>query len=156
MTEEHFDLRSLVRKVVADGVGPDPREVAAKVLELVPIGWERDAMAQMLPEFCRIVIVNPRTHSQRRGATSDAFSQGKWDLVRDKLLDQAWQVAGVWRFFGDLTLKDVNWLVEERAASAQELFEESGRLAALAKTMKARKAETVRDVPAEVLAKVMS
>lgn len=155
-TTTTFNLNQTIRDVIAEGVGPDPRDIATKVLELVPIGLERDLLAYLLPQHCRLIMIQPRAAAQRAMRRTSGELEGKWRMVRETILTDPYEVDGTWKLFGDLTVEDVLWLAEDRKRRGAELNAESERHSQLAAVMKRRKVSTVRELPLEQIEKVMS
>lgn len=158
-TQVEFNLEDTIRLVVAQGVGPDPHDIATKVLELIPVGLERDLLARLLPQYCRKVTTGPRKARKYRLAratrSTDGMMTGKWALVREEILNDPFSVDGQWVVFGDLTQDNLAWLVADRKEGAADLTAEATRLSNLLSLMKREKVATVRNLPFDLIEKVM-
>ncbi len=161
LVREEFDLREAVRAVIADGVGPNPKDVAVKVLERIPVGLERDLLATLLPEFCRKMLLSTRSARHKRSARAGrvrgaGLMSAKWKAVREEVLNEAWSVNGEWITFGDLTAANLRWLVAERKQAVESLALEATRLANLLALAERHAVGSVRELPFDVIEKVMS
>ncbi len=159
MTEETTTLRSMVKEVIRTGVGPDPKDIAIKVLEGVHIGDERDFLAFLLPAYCREILRGIRspyyyTDSDDRRSTSGDVGK-KWADVRG-VFGLPFFVDGEWLRLGALSQDQVVLLAGDYSRIASENEAQMNRFLSLKNLMRRHKAQRVSDLPVGKVEGVMS
>ncbi len=157
---ETLNLRNLVRGVIRDDVGPDPRDIATKVLEVVPFGDERDYLAFLLPAYCREVSRSLRSgyiHNTEDGETRSSSGDvgKKWADVRG-VFGLPFCVDGEWLKLGGLSQDQVVSLAGDYSRLASDNQFQSERFLSLRNLMRRHKARVVSDLPVEKVEGVMS
>lgn len=125
-----FDLRSLIREVLATSAATDPRDLAREVAARVPVEHLRGALELALVEAVRVVS-NRERHANREASVDPVRPSKKWSDASDlylKVLRQREYIStdGEWKFLGDCTKDDLT-------AAAQLRFEQASRNVAVAK-----------------------
>lgn len=156
-TRSRLDLRELVREVMADKfIGPEA--VAAEVLRRVPEEDYRDALAQTLHLFARVVIGQERAKHRRQPPPKPRKGHGKagqireaWRLVLEQRLNENLHVDGAWKRQRDCTFDDL-------MAVAAERYDQAKRNTAMAAVYEGRAhlvqqygVATFGDLPTDVL-----
>ena len=160
MGETTLNLRDLVRGVIRDDVGPDPRDIATKVLEVVPFGDERDYLAFLLPTYCRKVSRDIRSgysHYTEDGETRSGSGDvgKKWADVRG-VFGLPFCVDGEWLKLGGLSQDQVVSLAGDYSRLASDNEFQAERFLSLRNLMRRHKALVVSDLPVEKVEGVMS
>jgi len=172
-----YDLRADVKAVLESTSLTDPGEVADKVAESIPAKSLRSALRVTLRAYVRQVMAESRTLSApnfrpapvhptpvssgghtRSGAQSRTAAAGRSPKVRairdgwQRQLDARVHVGdSEWKFLGDCTHDNLNALAAEREANADKNRAWARHYRGLAALLTEHGAETVRDLPAEVL-----
>ena len=160
MSEETVTLRSRVREVMQTGVGPDPRDIAIKVLENVPLGDERGYLALLLPAYCREVSRGIRSpyhyyteNVETRSTRGDVGK--KWADVGG-VFGLGFSVEGEWLRLGAMTQKQIKWLIGDYSRIASDNKAQAERFTSLGNLMRRHKAQVVSDLPFGKVEGVMS
>ena len=153
------NLRSMVMDVIRDDVGPDPKDIAIKVLEMVQFGDERDHLSFLLPAYCREVsrgVRSPYDYADGVEARSTRGDVGKkWADVRG-VFGLPFCVDGEWLRLGALSQDQVVLLAGDYSRIASENQSQSKRFMSLRNLMRRHKAQVVSDLPVGKVEGVMS
>lgn len=166
-------VRDRVRALLDETDLCDPHAITDVLLGELKGAKVREALAELLPGYVRVVInserngftpygdedvdrpdpakVQPTAHT--RGAGSSRST--KWASARS-LFRRRIQVDHDYLFLGDLTVDQVGWLVDDRYRKAKDLTSKGDRYAALRDLMVRRGVTRVRDLPEEEVAEILS
>lgn len=155
-------VRERVRKVLVETELSDPHDIADALLAKLKGQAARDALAECLPQYVRIVLSGERRRDRldpAMGATTNQRStagssrSSKWAAARSLFRQPIY--VGQWRQLGELTVEEVTWLVDDRDRQAKELMIARDRWSALRDLMTRRKADRVADLPESEVAEVL-
>ncbi|HZB31265.1 MAG TPA: hypothetical protein VE465_13960 [Streptosporangiaceae bacterium] len=157
-----FNLRDLVRDVTASSPATDPGSLADEVARRIPAEHRDVALRAMLRGYVREFITQDRmTHTDppaRAPKPTNGGRSWKRDGIRDawrKRLQDRLHVAAdasAWKFLGDCGYDDLTFAALERRTAAERTLSKAEEYEALADLLKEHGVETVRELPAEVLA----
>lgn len=161
--DQSFNLRDLIRDVAASSNAPDPGSLADEVARRIPPKHRDEALRLMLRDYVRVMVAQQRmTHTEPASQQPDnARSNGRsWkrDGIREswrKMLRDRIHVApnpSAWKFLGDCSFDDLSFAALERRTAAERTLAKAEEYEALAALLKEHGVETVRELPAEVLA----
>lgn len=152
-----FDLRRIIRGVLATSAANNPRDLAVRVLADIPVEWYSDALTQALPALVREAI-----SADRRGFTPPPSSppqSNKVKAIREnwrRHLDTRWHVGGAeWKTLAECTRQDLLFAAQERRAQAEENLVVAAKLHALSDLMDQQNVETVAQLSDNILSTVL-
>jgi hypothetical protein len=159
------DLRAAIREL--GETEPDPARVAEKLLSTLSDEEAHAVAAAALPDYVRRVLATPYMHATGRPAPTFETAGGQRTAspkvagIIDRLdaeLNKSVYVAShdEWKRFGMCCLDDVLTLVANRRRKADEVIAEANRYEHVAEAMREHNADTVADLPRDVLAKVLA
>ncbi len=159
--DETFDLRALVRQVITGSSLRGPREISAKVLEMIPPDKLRAALAIVLPEYVRIMLHDSPGTPSRTGAgnLNSARSpkvRAQREYWREMLTKQRHVGHGKWKQLAECSYDEVMFLASERADIARRTAAAGEMYEAVAAEMKKRKVAVVADLPEATLARLLA
>jgi hypothetical protein len=140
-----FSLAETVRTLIAEGVGPNHRDLAVKTLEAIPPGAERDVLAQLLPEYCRKFQNRDRAVVRNRAvaqALDDLEANPDSDSI--SLFDVVYRSEGNSFSMGDMTRADHYAVADEYRQDGEEAMFYAAVHVAIGK--KCTGGKTTRDV----------
>lgn len=155
-------VRDRVRELLADTDLSDPHDIADALLGQLKGRSTRDALAECLPQYVRIVLARerwsdrPDLAKEQADAHHDAARSSrssKWAAARSLFRQPIY--AGQWRQLGELTVEEITWLVDDRDRQAKELMIARDRWSALRDLMTRRKASKVAELPEDEVAEVL-
>ena len=158
---DSFNLRDLVRDVAASSPATDPGTLANEIARRIPAEHREAALQAMLRGYVREFLTQDRmTHAEPPGRPAQSNSARSWkrDGIREgwrKMLRDRLHVApdpSAWKFLGDCTFDDLSFAALERRTAAERTIAKAEGYEALAALLKEHGVETVRELPAEVLA----
>lgn len=113
-----FNLRRLVHHVAETTTLSDPRDIAAKVAEMVPREHRAAALSEALPVYVLRALSQERMLSPIKSAETGS---AKVAAVRDdwaRRLAVPLSVAGIWKRFGECTVEDLRIVAADLRAVA--------------------------------------
>lgn len=155
-------VRERVRELLDETELSDPHDIADALLAKLKGQAVRDALAECLPQYVRIVLARERWSdrldpasavTETHTGTAGSSRSTKWAAARSLFRQPIF--AGQWRQLGDLTVEEVTWLVDDRDRQAKELMLSRDRWSALRDLMARRKAKKVADLPEDEVAEVL-
>lgn len=147
-----LDVREAIRGLI-DGGEVDPHVIAAKVVPAIPDEQLRDLVAELLPDLVRELI-----RAMRKPFVVAPTRNGKADVgaaTRDPRTWPTW-VGRQWRLLSTLTADDCEIVARQYQAAAEANTQMASRYMRLAEVLRAQGAETVADLPADMVTKVLS
>ena len=147
-----FSLRAIVRKALNSSALADPRALAAVVLDSLGEDQLRDALAETLPDFVRLVIAGSRANAVSSPSPGSGRSW-KVEALQDygKLLRQRIHVANTWKFLGDCGADDLFAAAAERRNIAAQTLIVAERYERLGKAVEHAGVTTVRNLSTDAL-----
>lgn len=163
-TNTDFSLRAIVRETLNDSTLTDPRQLATIILERLEDHQLRDALAQILPEYVRIVIGVDRSHAPGYplavdGTTNTAAPNRSWkvEALQDygRLLRQRIHIPNTgWKFLADCGPEDLFGAAAERRDIATQTLVVADRYERLGKAVEHAGVPAVRNLPQDVIQRV--
>jgi hypothetical protein len=155
-----FNLRQVVRDVLAGSVMADPRQLAAEVFARVPVEEYGAALAQCLPDLVREEIrdsrnrtVEPMAEQPTGRPARSAKVAGIRDWWQTKLRERVHvgPAPSDWLLLGDCSFDDLMFAAEERRTIAARNSAKAAEFAALAEAVRDAGVTRVRDLPKDTL-----
>lgn len=111
-------VRAQIIEILDTSALSDPREIAEKLIGDIPSRQLRAALAEVLPQYVRVLMTNdrrsdPGRHSQPGSQTRSAPGSERWRAAAGVLASR-FCPAGEWKPLRDCTRDDVLALVAER------------------------------------------
>jgi hypothetical protein len=165
-----FNLRKLVRDVLANSLLADPRDLAAEAFLRIPAAEHAAALRQCLTDVVREEIRLSRNHTPPTVTAGRPGPRGN-TARQQPAVARSSKVAGIramwqeklrerihtgpastdWRLLGDCTFDELMFAAGERRTIALRNESKAAEYAELAEAVRAAGVARVRDLPAEVL-----
>lgn len=157
---DDFNLRRLVEDTLATSTDANPHIVAKEILDAIPRGCYRDALAETLPDFVRHAArsVRPAPPEHSSGDRYDsaaplaaapevspkarAFANRRIALSMD---------GNEWKFLTECTADDLDAAAAMRRTMATANLAVAQKFETLAETLRSQGCETVGDLPDDVI-----
>jgi hypothetical protein len=161
-----FNLRSVIRRVASTSTIRDPAVLAEEIMRHIPQEEWVNALRAALKPLVRDVISGERPHGtfttgygnrQRSGAIGPAVpsaGSSKVAAIRDgwqQHLRARYSVGEEWKFLGDCTYEDLQFIAGRLDHQAETRRSKAAGMRSLAAALTEHDAETVRDLPPELL-----
>lgn len=154
MNNDDFSLHALTKEIIHSSKSADPTEIAAQLVAQIPPAHLDHAVQQMARAYVRTVISTVR---QKAIAPPDGYASRKIQAARERwrrLLDVPEFVPSLngWIRLHEATREQVLEMAAHRMHQADMNSAAAKRYESIAKSMKTLKAQTVGDLPEDLLA----
>lgn len=161
MSNEDFNLRHLVRDVLATSTLADPGDVADEVLRQIPEQSTRAALEQALRHYVRWIIGMNRSASASEPAEKQEFVPsvkvtGIREAWRKHLRDRIHVGNSIYKFHGKLTREDCRFAAKERRELARQNDAAAERFEKEDAAITEHGVETLDQLPDDVLKALLS
>lgn len=148
-------MRARIRAVVEVTSSSDPREIAAKLLTDIDDADLRDILAEVLPEYVRVILKNGRNSAMSPAPAGPSAKVAAVRSWHERLMAQPIDVSGDggrWKALRDCTRDELLQVAQHRRIVASKNLAVADRYEALAKVLPTGK--TVGQLPADAVANV--
>ncbi len=162
-----MNVQDRVRQLLDNTDLSDPHAIAEKILGEMKGAKAREALAECLPHYVRLIIGKDRSSfaadrldpareaTDAQSSSAGSSRSARWEAA-GRVFRRREFVNGRWDQLGNLTVDEVTWLAEDRYRKAKDLTSKGDEYAALRDRMVSRGAMRVRDMPEADVGEILS
>lgn len=145
------ELSKLIAKVGKEYAPADPRDFARLVAKEAPQGQLRKLLEEAVIDDCRHRLMSQRNSHIVRRTNASAKLERQRDWYAQTIATSVHVGNGKWKQFGDLTIKDLKFCIEERRNDIARIEGYISQYEKVEAAMLEHHVRKVRNLPEEVL-----